>query len=111
MTVGGGGGGVAELDPVLPGAAETPQAGNDTAAPLNGTGTPLVYGGSGDGAGGTVNLYGKSSGSDRGKHKTTWNQANHTAKTSPTLNKVGLANVTARNTYIARQTYLESRAC
>lgn len=99
MTVEGGDSGVAELDPVVPpGAAETPLAGNDTATPLNGTSTPLVYNSSIDGAGGTVSLYGKSSGSDRGKHKTTWNQANRTAKTSPTFNKVGLSSVTASNT-------------
>jgi len=80
------------------GAAETPPVSNETAAPLNTTSTPLVYGGSGDGAGGTVNLFGKSSGSDREKHKTTWNQANHTAKKSSTFNKVGFSSIIVRIT-------------
>jgi len=67
---------------------------NDTATTNNGSGirTPLIYeDGAGGGGGGTVSLHGKSSGSDRGKHRSTWNPANHTFKTNYTYNynKVG----------------------
>lgn len=54
--------------------------------------TPLIYDDGGIGGGsGTVSLHGKSSGSDRGKHRNTWVPANHTFKTNYTYNynKVG----------------------
>lgn len=41
--------------------------------------------------GGTVNLYGKSSGSDRGKHRNTWTAVNYTAKTN--YSKVCVSNI------------------
>lgn len=88
-----GGGGLTELDAVQ---ATTEMAtGSDNATTINngsGIGTPLIYeDGRGGRGGGTVSLHGKSSGSDRGKHRSTWNPANHTFKTNYTYNynKVG----------------------
>lgn len=76
---------VTDLDQLLPATAEPAE--NATDDPYNGTGAgtpPLIYDG---GGGDTVNLHGKSSSSDRGKHRNTWNPANHTFK--PNYNKVG----------------------
>lgn len=83
-----GGGGLADLDPVptVSEIVETPSKNKTNTN--NGTGKPLTYEGSGANgdSGGTVNLYGKNSGSDRGRHKTTWTQSNRTIKTNYTFN-------------------------
>lgn len=77
-------GSMTDLDPQLPVTAETAESATDD--PYNDTGVspPLIY--DGGGGGDTVNLHGKSSSSDRGKHRNTWNPANHTFKTN--FNKV-----------------------
>lgn len=76
-----GGGGPTELDVAV--TAEMMAV--PTEDPYNGTAaaTPPIYY---DDGGGTVHLHGKSSGSDRGKHRTTWNQANRTVRTNHTFN-------------------------
>lgn len=83
-----GGGGLADLDPAptVSEIVETPSKNRTNTN--NGTGTLLTYEGSGvnDDSGDTVNLYGKNSGSDRGRHKTTWTQPNRTIKTNYTFN-------------------------
>lgn len=60
---------------------------------VTGNGTPpLIYDDGGAAtAAGTVQLHGKGSGSDRGKHRNTWQPANRTFKTNYTFgyNKVG----------------------
>ncbi|XP_025425861.1 transient receptor potential cation channel subfamily V member 5 isoform X2 [Sipha flava] len=79
------GGGPVELEPLQPAVTEEMMV-MPTEDPYNGTGgaiTPLIYE---DGNGGTVNLHGKSSSSDRGKHRNTWNQANRTVRTNYTFN-------------------------
>lgn len=95
MTVGGGAApGPADTDP-LPVTTEmtaSTTAENSTAPYSNGSqvdGTTLIYDSGGGGGGVVVRLYGKSSGSDRNKHRQ-WTQANHTAKTNFTFgsNKV-----------------------
>lgn len=95
-----GGGVPIELETAITTEITTPYTVTTTATTsftaINGSGilTALIYedGGGGRGGGsGTVNLHGKSSGSDRNKHRTTWNPANHTFKTNYTYNynKVG----------------------
>jgi len=96
-----GGGVPIELDTAITTEITTPYTVTTTAITasfpaINGSGilTALIYEGGGGGKGGgsgTVNLHGKSSGSDRNKHRSTWNPANHTFKTNYTYNynKVG----------------------
>jgi hypothetical protein len=88
-----------ELDTVITTEIMTTNTATDTAINDSSIETPLIYedGGGGGGRGdGTVSLHGKSSGSDRGKHRSTWNPANHTFKTNYTYNynKVGGARTT-----------------
>lgn len=83
-----GGGGLADFNPVttVPEIVEMPSKNNTNIN--NGTGTSLTYEGSSASvnSGGTSNLYGKNSGSDRNRHKTTWAQLNRTVKTNYTFN-------------------------
>lgn len=81
-----GGGDPAELETVH---ATTEMATTNDSGTANNTvvGNPLIYeDGANAGGGGIVNLHGKSSSSDRGKHRSTWNQANRTFKTNYTFN-------------------------
>ncbi|XP_026810195.1 transient receptor potential cation channel subfamily V member 5 [Rhopalosiphum maidis] len=79
-----------ELDTVITTEIMTTNTATDTATNDSGIETPLIYedggGGGGGRSDGTVSLHGKSSGSDRGKHRSTWNPANHTFKTNYTYN-------------------------
>lgn len=89
------GGGPIELEPLQPAVTEEMMAiPTEDPYETNGTGgviTSLIYE---DGGAGTVNLHGKSSGSDRGKHRNTWNQANRTVRTNYTFNYNKVVNIT-----------------
>ncbi|CAH1708146.1 unnamed protein product [Aphis gossypii] len=87
-----GGGVPIELETAITTEITTPYTVPATAtasfAAINGSGilTALIYEDGRGGGSGTVNLHGKSSGSDRNKHRTTWNPVNHTFKTNYTYN-------------------------
>lgn len=100
MIAAGGPGGSPQMTDLEPGqplsgvteqAATVPYGGGNDTGDLGSTTVPLIY----EDGGGTVNLHGKSSSSDRGKHRGTWSPANRTVRNNSTFNynKVGVVTV------------------